>query len=118
MVVTTDNMHNVYFNLLANPDEIAVTRLFIYLKNTLDIDNLEDYLLERNLFSGVDDEYVLSKLETHYRCERLIKQIIKNGLCTKFVALLREIPEQTHVYDKIEDFKKNEMIMASTGRLK
>lgn len=90
----------------------------MYLKNTLDFDNLEDELLAEKLFNGVDDEYVLSKLDTHYRCDRLIKQIIKNGLCTKFVALLRETPEQRHVYDKITDFQNNEMIMASTGRLK
>lgn len=90
----------------------------MYLKNTLDFDILEDYLLEENLVSSVDDEYVLSKLETHYRCERLIKRIIKNGLCSTFVALLRKIPELRHLYDKIADFQNNEMITASTGRLK
>lgn len=73
MVVIIDNMYNVYFNFLVNFDEIVVIWLFIYFKNIFDIDNLEDYLLERNLFSGVDDEYVLSKLEIYYRCERFIK---------------------------------------------
>lgn len=118
VIIPFENIPNVYFNFLVNPDEIAVTRLFVYLKNTLDFDNLEDYLLEGNFFGGVDDEYVLSKLETHYRCDRLIKRIIKNRLCTEFVELLRGIPEQKHLYDKIADFKNNEMITTSTGRLK
>lgn len=33
----------------ANPDEIAVTRLFVYLKNTLDFDNLEDELFAKKI---------------------------------------------------------------------
>lgn len=107
--------HSIF---LGNPDKIAVTRLFVYLKDSLDFDVLKDNLLQENLFSGVDDEYVFSKLERHYRCERLIKRIIKNGLCSEFIALLGNIPDQRDLFSTIRDFQNNEMIMASTGRLK
>lgn len=45
----------------------------MYFKNIFDFDNLEDELLVEKLFNGVDDEYVLSKLDIYYRCDRFIK---------------------------------------------
>lgn len=101
-----------------NLDQIAVTRLFVYLKNKLDFDAQQDTLFEKRLLNSFEDEYVFCKLGIHYRCERLIKHIIKNRLCTEFVAFLKEtsIPGQRQLYKEIRDIQKTKMITASTGK--
>lgn len=100
-----------------NLDQIAVTRLFVYLKNKLDFDAQQDKLFQKRLLNSYEDEYVFCKLGRHYRCERLIKYIIKNKLCTEFVAFLKntKIPDQKQLYKEIRDIQKK-MITGSTGK--
>lgn len=97
-------------------DQIAVTRLFVYLKNKLDFDAQQDTLFQKRLLNSFEDEYVFCELGRHYRCERLIKHIIKNRLCTEFVAFLKDtrIRGQLHLYKEIRDLQK--MITASRGK--
>lgn len=103
-----------------NLDQIAVTRLFVYLKNKLDFDAQQDTLFQERLLNSFDDEYVFCKLGRHYRCERFIKHIIRNRLCTEFVAFLKDtrIPGQRHLYKEIRDIQKMKKITVSTGKQK
>lgn len=100
-----------------NLDQIAVTRLFVSIKNKLDFDAQQDKLFQKRLLNSYEDEYVFCKLGRHYRCERLIKYIIRNRLCTQFVAFLEdtEIPGQKQLYHEIRNIQKK-MITASTGK--
>lgn len=99
-------------------DQIAVTRLFVYLKNKLDFDAQQDTLFQKRLLNSFEDEYVFCELGRHYRCERLIKQIIENRLCTEFVAFLKDtrIPGQMQLYKEIQDLQNMKKITASRGK--
>lgn len=100
----------------ANPDQTAVTRLFVHLKEKLNFDVLRGELIQKQLLR-VGDDYVFNTLGRHYRCERLIKLLIKNELCTAFVEFLQDTPGQMHLYQEIRDFQ-DKMRTASIGNKK
>lgn len=90
--------------------------MFIFLKGTLNIDELQDEFFQRNLLSERElKEYVLTVHGKHFRSEKFLKLIIKKRRCKEFVACMRELPEHEHVYEKIIEFENNHSQMTSEG---
>lgn len=95
-----------YF-FVESPNEFAVRRLFVFLKESLDFETLQDGLIHRNLLQGKEEEdYVYKDQGKLLRNERLIKLIIKKSRCKEFVAFISEKPCHKHIADEIAKVQK------------
>lgn len=84
------------------PYEFAVRRLFVFLKESLDFETLQDGLIHRNLLQEKEEEdYVYKDQGKLLRNERLIKLTIKKSRCKEFVAFISEKPCHKHIADEI-----------------
>lgn len=90
--------------------------MFIFLKETLNFDYLQDEFIQRNLLSEREHhDYVITVHGKHFRSEKFLKLIIKTKRCKEFVACMRELTEHEHIYKKILEFKNIQTQMTSEG---
>lgn len=91
------------------PYEFAVRRLFVFLKERLEFETLQNGLIQRNLLQGKEEEdYVYKDRGKLLRNERLIKLTIKKNRCKEFVAFISEKPCHKHIADEIAKVKKKD----------
>lgn len=97
-------------------DEFAIRSLFVFLKENLDIECLQDLLIERNLLSEREIvDYVFNVRGRHNRCERFLKLIIKKRRCHEFVAFLHTLPSEKFISEEILKVQENEAKKNTTG---
>lgn len=91
------------------PYEFAVRRLFVFLKERLEFETLQNGLIQRNLLQGKEEEdYVYKDRGKLLRNERLIKLTIKKNRCKEFVAFISEKPCHKHIADEIAKVQKKD----------
>lgn len=87
------------------PDTFAVRRLFVFLKENLNFDYLQDEFIQRNIISQRElADYILTVHE-YLRSEQLLKLIIKRKRCQEFVVCMQDFPEFEHINQIIRKFK-------------
>lgn len=98
------------------PDTFAVRRLFVFLKENLKFDYLQDELIQRNIISQRElAEYILTVHE-YLRSEQFLKLIIKRKRCQEFVSCMQELPKLEHINQTIREFKKKQGLEGSTEK--
>nr|XP_034318199.1 sacsin-like isoform X8 [Crassostrea gigas] len=96
-------------------DEYVVRRLFVFIKDNLIFESLQDGLIHKKLLNEKEkEEYVCSNCARHYWSERLLKLIIKKKRCKEFVAFIRQMACHKHVSEKIMEVQEK----AKGGTLK
>lgn len=99
----------VFLFVLDNLDEFAIRSLFVFLKENLDFECLQDLLIHGNLLSAKEiDDYVFNVRGRHNRCERFLKLIIKKRRCHEFVAFLHTLPSEKFISEEILKVQENE----------
>lgn len=84
-------------------------RLFVFLKEKLIFNALQDELIKRNFFTDKESkDYVFEKTDEYYKCERFLKLIVKKKKCKEFIACMHELPSFVHVDEKIREFQERE----------
>lgn len=91
--------------------ELAVRRLFIFLKKTINFDYFEDDFIQINLLLKRDlKEYILPVHE-YFRSEKFLKLMIKKKRCKEFVAFMLKLPDHhhhhRHISEEIRKFMTN-----------
>lgn len=95
---------------------LVVRRLFVFLKENLLFDSLQDELEQNKLLTQIErDDYVCKDKCKYYRCERLLKLIIRKGRCNEFIALINNMPCYQHISEKIMEFRRQVNDQISTG---
>lgn len=89
-------------------DILTVRRLFIFLKENLIFESMQDDLMERNLLNEREQEDCNSR-NRYFRIEALLKIIMRKRRCKEFVAFIHEIPGEKHVSEKIVQFQKEQI---------
>lgn len=90
--------------------ELAVRRLFIFLKKNLNLDYFREYFNAKDLLSERElKEYVLTVHE-YFRTEKFLKLMIKKKRCKEFIAIMLELPDHDHhhITEEIRKFIINE----------
>lgn len=88
--------------------EFGVRRLFVFLKENLNFDYLQDEFIKRKLILERDlKEYILTVPE-YLRSGKFLKLIIERKRCQEFVSCMQEFPELQHIYERIREYKKNQ----------
>uniref|UniRef100_A0A8W8L7N5 Uncharacterized protein n=1 Tax=Magallana gigas TaxID=29159 RepID=A0A8W8L7N5_MAGGI len=96
-------------------DEYVVRRLFVFIKDNLIFESLQDGLMQKQLLSEKEkEEYVCSNCARHYWSERLLKLIIRRKRCKEFVAFIHQMSCHKHVSEKILEVQEK----AKGGTLK
>lgn len=90
-------------------NELAVRRLFVFLKNTLNFDYYQDEFIQRKLLSERELKEFILTIHEYFRSEKFLKIIIKKKRCEKFVECMLELPnhDHDHITEKIIDFISN-----------
>lgn len=89
-------------------DELAVRRLFVFIKENLNFESLLNGLMQKKLLNEREKEnYVCSNCTRYYWSERLLKLIIKKKRCKEFVAFMHQMPCHKHILEKILEVKEN-----------
>lgn len=90
-------------------EELAVRRLFIFLKKTLNFDYYQDEFIQRKLLSERELKEFILTIHEYFRSEKFLKLIIKKKRCKEFVACMCELPnhDHDHITEKIRDFIRN-----------
>lgn len=103
-------------------DEFAVRRLFIFIKDNLNFETLQDELTQKNLICDKErEDYICQTKYNHLRSERLLKLIIRKKRCPEFVTFMKEMPDHRckDISDKILELqeKVRETQEASEGNV-
>ncbi|XP_061164251.1 uncharacterized protein LOC133173280 [Saccostrea echinata] len=89
-------------------DELAVRKSFVFLKDNIIYEVLQDDLRQECLVSEKEEEeYVCNKPNRQSTCERLIKHIIKKKRCEKFINLMNRKTCHVHVAKKLMEARKH-----------
>lgn len=108
-----------FFHFSDHLPELTVRRLFVFLKENLIFNNLQDEFYARDFFpDNESEEYVFGKTEDYYRVERFLKLLVKKKRCKKFLECMHELPSHEHVLDEILKFQKNETNTALNDKCK
>lgn len=82
-------------------DALAVRRLFVFMKENLNFESLQDELIQRKLLHEKErEDYVCKTMSKHFWIEKLVKLIIKNRRCKEFVAFINDMPCHKHISEK------------------
>lgn len=99
------------------PDTFAVRRLFVFLKENLNFDYLQDEFIQRNIISQRElADYILTVHE-YLRSEQLLKLIIKRKRCQEFVVCMQDFPEFEHINQIIRKFKNKRGLKGSAEKM-
>lgn len=101
--------------------ELAVRRLFIFLKKTVKFEYFQDDFIQINLLSEKElKEYVLT-VHKYFRSEKFLKLMIKKRRCKEFVAFMLELPDyhhhHRHITEEIRKFMSYETHKASKSNV-
>lgn len=89
-------------------DALAVRRLFVFMKENLNFESLQDELIQRKLLHEKErEDYVCKTMSKHFWIEKLVKLIIKNRRCKEFVAFINDMPCHKHISEKIVEVQEN-----------
>lgn len=89
-------------------DALAVRRLFVFMKENLDFESLQDELIQRELLHEKEKEdYIYKTKSKHFWNEKLIKLIIKKRRCKEFIEFINDMPCLRHISEKIVEIQKN-----------
>lgn len=103
-------------NLRDGPGAFTVRRLFVFIKEHLEFDYLEDEFIERNFFPDrIDRDYVLDAPGEYYRSERFLKLLIRKGRCKEFIECMHDMNHNV-VYGRIRNFQNFEARTAWKGK--
>lgn len=70
-------------------------------------ESLQDELIQRKLMDKKErEDYVCKTKDKHFRCERLLKLIIRKRRCKEFIEFINEMPCHRHISEKIAEFKE------------
>lgn len=101
--------------------ELAVRRLFIFLKKTVNFENFQEDFTQINLLSEKElKDYVLT-VHKYFRSEKFLKLMIKKRRCKEFVAFMLELPDyhhhHRHITEEILKFMRYETHKASKSNI-
>lgn len=101
--------------------ELAVRRLFIFLKKTVKFEKFQEDFTQINLLSEKElKDYVLT-VHKYFRSEKFFKLMIKKRRCTEFVAFMLELPDHhhhhRHITEEILKFMRYETHKASKSNV-
>lgn len=100
-----------------SPDAFVVRRLFVFIKEHLLFDSLQNEFTERNLFPDKESRtYVLSATGQYYRSERFLKLLINKQGCKEFIACMRDMHGHQHIHERIRKFQNFEGNTAWIGK--
>lgn len=87
---------------------MAVRRLFVFIKENIDFESLQDELIQRELLHEKEKEdYIYKTKSKHFWNEKLIKLIIKKRRCKEFIEFINDMPCLIHISEKIVEIQKN-----------
>ncbi|XP_065935063.1 uncharacterized protein [Magallana gigas] len=99
--------------------ELAVGRLFIFLKKTLNFEYFQDDFIQINLLTEKELKGYVLIVHEYFRTEKFLKLMIKKRRCKEFVAFMLELPhhhhtfEHRHITEEIRKFMRYETHKAS-----
>lgn len=100
-------------------DGLAIQRLFVFLKENLNFESLQNELNRRNLLSEKNTkDYVYNIPGERFRVEKLLKLIIKKRKCTEFLTCLHEMAIHNHIWEKIREFKEDQQTVQKGNVIK
>lgn len=76
----------------------AVKKSFVFLKDNLNFEDLKDKLIQDHLITNKEIEDFIGNI---FKSERLIKLIIKEKRCNKFISFIKMSCDK-HIFEKIE----------------
>lgn len=112
-IIFPDKFKNLIAECL---DELAVRRLFVFLKENLNFEDLQDEFISRRLLSEREcKDYVFTAHGKHHRNAKFLKLMITQDKCNKFVGCMQSLPCHEHINEKIREFKNIEIQTLSKG---
>ncbi|XP_052678854.1 uncharacterized protein LOC128159711 isoform X2 [Crassostrea angulata] len=97
-------------------DMLVVRGLFVFLKENLLFDSLQDELEQNELLTQIERDDIVCKDKCKFKMhERLLKLIIRNNKCNKFIALLNNMPSYQHISAKIMEFRRELNDQSASG---
>lgn len=99
--------------------ELAVGRLFIFLKKTLNFEYFQDDFIQINLLTEKELKGYVLIVHEYFRTEKFLKLMIKKRRCKEFVAFMLELPHHHHTFkhrhitEEIRKFMRYETHKAS-----
>lgn len=106
-----------------NLDEITVRRLFIFMKENLIFESIQDELLQKKILNEREIDECNNR-NRHFKTETLIKIIIRKRRCKEFIDFIHELHSEEHVSKTILQFQteyseqKEQIQTVSNGNVK
>lgn len=103
--------------------ELAVGRLFIFLKKTLNFEYFQDDFIQINLLTEKELKGYVLIVHEYFRTEKFLKLMIKKRRCKEFVAFMLELPHHHHTFkhrhitEEIRKFMRYETHKASKSNV-
>lgn len=89
-----------------SPDAFTVRRLFVFIKEHLEFEYLEDEFIKRNFFPDRNSREYVFNAPDYYRCERFLKLLIRKGRCKEFIECMHDMKcNNDVVYGTIRNFQ-------------
>lgn len=92
---------------LGSLDELAVTASFVFLKENLDFNSMVDTIIQDGLLQRREKDYYVCKFSNNYfRIDKLIKLMIKENRCTRFLNTISHMDCCRHVVEHIREARQ------------
>lgn len=96
--------------LLEDIDELIVRKTFIFLKENLDFEQLQDALIQRELLDEREKEDLICRDQRKaFWCERYLKLLIKSKRCNKFIKFIDGTPSHSCIFSNLLAKKRAEI---------
>lgn len=88
--------------LLDDTPELIVRGAFIFLKENLDFELLQDDLIQRQLMDKRErEDLICSDQRKAFWCERYFKLLIRRRRCNRFIQFINRMPFHSHIFSNL-----------------
>lgn len=87
---------------LDDTPELIVRKAFIFLKENLDFELLQDELIQRQLLNKRErEDLICSDQRKAFWCERYLKLLIRRRRCNRFLKFINGMQFQSHIFSNL-----------------
>lgn len=88
--------------LLDDTPELIVRGAFIFLKENLDFELLQDDLIQRQLLDKRErEDLICSDQRKAFLYERYLKLLIRRRRCNRFIQFINRMPFHSHIFSNL-----------------
>lgn len=88
--------------LLDDTPELIVRGAFIFLKENLDFELLQDDLIQRQLLNKRErEDLICSDQRKAFWYERYLKLLIRRRRCNRFIQFINRMPFHSHIFSNL-----------------